>query len=116
MVSWKQNKKIGIIAGVIIVVAVIFIILKLFSFQKTPILLGCEKTGKVFIGYVTPKTTYPTECPDGDKDAYPVEIVRLANGQERVIFIKGAGEELNRLPQGTVFVTKNKLNQLLGNK
>lgn len=115
MASWKKNKIIGVIAGVGILVAIVFIVKSSTSAPKNPILLKCESTGELFVKRVPGDTTYPIACPSGSKEAYPTEVIKYPSGKEKSIIMEKV-KKSDTIPINATFITDKKLTEMLKQK
>jgi len=76
MIDWRENKTIGIIAGVVFLLSIIFIVIILQP-KKIPMLLKCERCETEFETKIGVGTKFPIACPKCNaKAAYPARQVQ----------------------------------------
>ena len=78
--SWRQKKIVGIVAGVILVIAIIVIVLVLQP-KKEEVTLMSESTGEILKMKVPPGVDFPLFNPKtGKKDLYPAMKYKCEKG------------------------------------
>ena len=69
--DWRRSPLVGIIAGIIVAVTVVFIVIFMSQEPKYVTRLICEDTGTVFEKNLPADAKFPITCPDsGKKTAY----------------------------------------------
>jgi len=78
MINWRDNKTIGIIAGVVFLLSIVLIFI-VSQPKKIETTLMSESTGDVFSMKVAKGTNFPLNNPKtGIKDLYPASKVKCA--------------------------------------
>jgi len=86
--SWKQNKVVGVVAGIVLVIAVVIIVLALQP-KKEEITLMSESTGEVLKMKVPFGADYPLLNPKtGKKDLYPAIKYKCDKGHIFYVIMK----------------------------
>ena len=102
MASWKENKKVGIGAGVLIVLAIVGVIYSMLP-KKNLVTLKSESTGQVMKMKLKIGQEFPIVDPTtGEQDLYEALGYRCVNGHEFYVAIKdgeGAAAMLPRCPE-----------------
>lgn len=86
--EWRRSPVVGIIAGIVIIVTLVFIVTFVSKKPKYPTRLICEDTGTVFEMRLPVDAKFPITCPDsGKKTAYLAVEYTCENGHK---FLKPA--------------------------
>jgi hypothetical protein len=83
MASWKQNKVVGIVAGLIAVVAIVFVVSRVVKPKGTEMTLIDTATNKVFKKVVPAGAEFPLVSEEtGKKTVYQAQHFRCDKGHE----------------------------------
>lgn len=100
MASWKQNKVVGIAAGVVVVIVVAIVAFTLFRGERGEVVLKCIESGAVFIKVLPLGTEYPVKGPAGKETAYPAMGHRcIPCGHEFYVVLKEDAPAMIKCPE-----------------